>query len=219
MNDFKHYPDTIVGAVRTELVIKKSRFIADLLPLEHPDQANEQIKRLKKEFWDARHNPIAMITGVHGEHARSNDDGEPAGTAGMPMLEVLKKQNLSDVLVMVTRYFGGIKLGAGGLIRAYGQAVSQACDQAQRKNRKSLSSASFEVSLAEAGRWENQLRDWLSHHGGISGNIQYSDVATMELLLPEGEIAALSERLAEINAAPIELRIGEPQIIEVSAPN
>lgn len=202
--------------MRQELIVKKSRFIASLVPIENSEHANDELRSLKKEFWDARHNPHALVTGLLGESARSSDDGEPAGTAGMPMLEVLKKQELSDVLVVVTRYFGGVKLGAGGLIRAYGSAVSLACEHAQRKARKSLRAVSFNAPLAEVGRWQNLLRDWLSHNDGLSGSIHYDHQARLELLVPEHKIADLQQKLAEINSAELVVTIGENRIVETT---
>ena len=96
--------------------------------LKTEDEAQEFIKAVKKEFWDATHNCSAYV--IDEQHQRSSDDGEPSGTAGMPMLGVLRKQNLQQVAAVVTRYFGGIKLGAGGLVRAYAGSVSRAVEEA-----------------------------------------------------------------------------------------
>lgn len=110
--------------------IKKSKFICHLFRIHSEEEAKEYLLEVKKEHWKATHNCSAFILGNKQQQQRSSDDGEPSGTAGVPMLEVLKKQNMYDVLAVVTRYFGGIKLGAGGLIRAYGHAVSNALAQA-----------------------------------------------------------------------------------------
>lgn len=109
-----------------EIEIKKSRFICSLKRVTTEEKAKIFITQLKKEHWKANHNCSAFIIGSKSEIQRSNDDGEPSGTAGIPMLEVLKKNNVVNVVAIVTRYFGGTKLGTGGLIRAYGQSVSQA---------------------------------------------------------------------------------------------
>ena len=111
-----------------KLIIKKSEFICTLIPLDDENLIDTTIKQYKEKYKDATHNCIAYIIG-HQE--RANDDGEPSGTAGLPMLNVIKKQELSDSLVIVTRYFGGIKLGAGGLTRAYSQSVSEALKNAE----------------------------------------------------------------------------------------
>lgn len=109
------------------LVIKKSEFICTLIPLNDENKINETIDYYKDKYKDATHNCVAYLVGTK---ERANDDGEPSGTAGLPMLNVLKKQDLSNIIAIVTRYFGGIKLGAGGLTRAYSQAVAEALKEA-----------------------------------------------------------------------------------------
>lgn len=117
---------TIRSDGESEIEIKKSRFICSLKRVYSEAEAKEFIAQKKKEHWKATHNCSAFVIGEKSEIQRSNDDGEPSGTAGVPMLEVLKKQELINVVAVVTRYFGGTKLGAGGLIRAYSHAVSHA---------------------------------------------------------------------------------------------
>ena len=107
-----------------EITEKKSRFIATVRPVESEDEAVSFINETKKKYWDARHNCSAYQVGPGGRFQRSSDDGEPAGTAGRPILEVLKKQGLTNTAIVVTRYFGGIKLGASGLIRAYSHTAA-----------------------------------------------------------------------------------------------
>jgi uncharacterized YigZ family protein len=109
-----------------EIEIKKSRFICHLKRVSTEKSARNFIADIKKIHWRASHNCSAFVVGKNAEIERSNDDGEPSGTAGVPMLEVLKKSELVNVCAVVTRYFGGVKLGAGGLIRAYAQSVAQA---------------------------------------------------------------------------------------------
>ncbi len=117
---------TIKEDGQAELEIKKSRFICSLKRIESEEEAKEFIRMIKKEHWKANHNCSAFVLGEQNEIQRSSDDGEPSGTAGVPMLEVLKKNELVNVAAVVTRYFGGTKLGAGGLIRAYSGAVANA---------------------------------------------------------------------------------------------
>ena len=111
--------------VKHEIVIQKSRFIAHITRVETEEAAQTFIQDIKKEHWNASHNCSAYLIGENNQIQKANDDGEPGGTAGVPMLEVLKKRDLKDTVVVVTRYFGGIKLGAGGLIRAYGKSTSE----------------------------------------------------------------------------------------------
>lgn len=108
-----------------EIVEKKSRFIATVAKCETEDEANRFIAETKKKYWDARHNCVAFVIGSGAELTRCSDDGEPSGTAGRPMLEVLLGAQLRNVVVVVTRYFGGTLLGTGGLVRAYTQAVKE----------------------------------------------------------------------------------------------
>ena len=106
-----------------EIVEKKSRFIAHVFPVHSEEEAAGHIEQIRKKYWDARHNCHAFVIGPNNEISRCSDDGEPSGTAGRPILEVLQGQEIHDVLVVVTRYFGGTLLGTGGLVRAYSQAT------------------------------------------------------------------------------------------------
>ena len=146
---------TIAKDIRTEQVISKSRFICSLKKVKTEEEAQEFIKAVKKEFWDATHNCSAYV--IDEQHQRSSDDGEPSGTAGMPMLGVLRKQGLQQVAAVVTRYFGGIKLGAGGLVRAYSGAVANAADVAGLAQKVKMGLYVFSCAPGEAGRITNLL--------------------------------------------------------------
>lgn len=114
----------------SEIVEKKSRFLGQIRIVETEAEAIAFIDSIKKQHWDARHNCFAYVIGANGETVRCSDDGEPSGTAGKPMLEVLQNQQLRNVVVVVTRYFGGVLLGTGGLVRAYTQATQEAVEDA-----------------------------------------------------------------------------------------
>jgi uncharacterized YigZ family protein len=141
-----------------EIEIRKSRFICSLSRVASEEEAREVIERVRKARWNANHNCSAWRIGDGGRFQRSNDDGEPSGTAGVPMLEVLRRLDLTDVVAVVTRYFGGVMLGAGGLIRAYGGAVSAAIEAIGVVERRPLHVTRLWVSHADAGRIENALR-------------------------------------------------------------
>lgn len=153
---------TLAGAigaqVRADIEVRRSRFIALVYRVDSEQAAREQITLARKDFHDARHHCSAFIIGPGQQVARSNDDGEPAGTAGMPMLDVLRGRGLSDVCAVVVRYFGGILLGAGGLVRAYGQAVATACDSARLVRRRQWETFTVHLPHAIAGRVESELR-------------------------------------------------------------
>ena len=146
---------TIVKDFRQEIVIEKSRFICTLKKVQSEAEAQEFIKNIKKEFWDATHNCSAYI--VDDMAQRSSDDGEPSGTAGLPMLEVLRKNKLTNTAAVVTRYFGGIKLGAGGLVRAYTNSVAEAVKATGIAQKVLVSKFSFIYDLNEVGKILNIL--------------------------------------------------------------
>ena len=141
---------TIVKDFRQEIVIEKSRFICTLKKVHSEAEAQEFIKTIKKEFWDATHNCSAYIVDEMAQ--RSSDDGEPSGTAGLPMLEVLRKNKLTNTAAVVTRYFGGIKLGAGGLVRAYTNSVAEAVKSTGIAQKVLVSKFSFIYDLNEVGK-------------------------------------------------------------------
>ena len=146
---------TIVKDFRQEIVIEKSRFICTLKKVHSEAEAQEFIKTIKKEFWDATHNCSAYIVDEMAQ--RSSDDGEPSGTAGLPMLEVLRKNKLTNTAAVVTRYFGGIKLGAGGLARAYTNSVAEAVKATGIAQKVLVSKFSFIYDLNEVGKILNIL--------------------------------------------------------------
>ncbi|MFJ2544195.1 IMPACT family protein [Microbacterium sp. NPDC087589] len=213
----RSYPATIAAPVEHELVIKKSRFIARVEPVASVEEADAVIARIRKQWWDARHNCTAMITGLLGDQARSSDDGEPSGTAGVPMLEVLRRRELTDVVAVVTRYFGGVKLGAGGLVRAYSSAVSETLDLASLVHRQSLTQVTIDVAHADAGRYDNLLREWVLHHGATLGDPRYGGLATFEVWAPAQELDRLADDIAAASAGSVVPVIGAERVVDVSA--
>ncbi|MFK4566731.1 YigZ family protein [Enterococcus sp. UD-01] len=146
---------TIQADGQSEIEIKKSRFICAMKRISTEEEAKAFIAQKKKEHWKANHNCSAFVLGERQEIQRSSDDGEPSGTAGVPMLEVLKKQELINVAAVVTRYFGGTKLGAGGLIRAYSQAVSHAITEIGLVEGKLQQEIRLTISYANLGKVQN----------------------------------------------------------------
>ena len=122
----------LLEAGSAEIVEKNSRFIASLCSVETPEEAQAFIEQIKKKYWDAKHNCSAYVIGKDAQYTRCNDDGEPAQTAGLPMLEVLLHSEVRNIAVVVTRYFGGILLGTGGLVRAYQKAAKDTLDAAEK---------------------------------------------------------------------------------------
>ncbi|WP_340681534.1 YigZ family protein [Amycolatopsis coloradensis] len=149
---------TVAGTGVHEIEIRRSRFLCALAPVTSEEAAREVIAARKKADPAARHHCHAFVLGADGRTQRSSDDGEPAGTAGTPMLEVLRRRELTDAVAVVTRYFGGVLLGAGGLIRAYGQAVAEAVDVIGVREYRRLRLVEVVVDYDRAGRLENDIR-------------------------------------------------------------
>lgn len=158
-------PGAVDEPVVETLEVRRSRFHAHLLRLEDEESAREFVAGLRRQYHDARHWCSAFVLGADRMTMRSSDDGEPAGTAGIPMLEAITqretgagRRDLSDVCAVVVRYFGGVKLGAGGLVRAYSEAVSSVLDTATLRTRQRMLITTVVAPLTEAGRWENEVR-------------------------------------------------------------
>lgn len=148
---------TVREPAETEIVIRKSRFIGHCRPVTSEQEAISFIEEIKKKHWSATHNCSAYLVGDHDEWQKQSDDGEPSGTAGKPMLEVLKQQGLKYVAVVVTRYFGGIMLGAGGLVRAYTEATVEAVKAATPVLKKLHREVRVTVDYSWYGKLENEF--------------------------------------------------------------
>ncbi|SDH19168.1 uncharacterized protein, YigZ family [Alteribacillus persepolensis] len=177
-----------------EIVINKSRFIAHVKRVTTEEEAQAFVQSIKKEHWNATHNCSAYMIGENDDIQKANDDGEPNGTAGVPMLEVLKKRQLKDTCVVVTRYFGGIKLGAGGLIRAYGSAVTEGINAVGVVERKRMKVMSITVDYTWLGKIENELRQsrYLLKH------IDYEDYVSLHSYVPVAEVDHYTEWITNI---------------------
>ena len=206
-------PSTIAGAVDHEIVIRKSRFLARLEPVASMADADAAIARVRKVHWDARHHCVALVVGPNGEQQRSSDDGEPAGTAGVPMLEVLRHRNVTDLVAVVTRYFGGVLLGAGGLVRAYSSSVSEALDRAQIVRRVVMTEVFADVPHADAGRIDNALREWAVAHEAVLREPAYGEVVRFALVVPPKALGDLTDALAAWTAGAIMPAFGAQRIV------
>ena len=183
-------PFSLATPAHHELVIKKSRFIACVEPMPGREEAQARVAQLKAKHPDAAHVCWALLAG--GQSA-ANDDGEPSGTAGRPMLEVLRHQDLEGVMASVVRYFGGVKLGAGGLVRAYTDAVAQALLTAEKVQRIALTPMACSVPYA----LEGLVRRELEQAKAQLQEVTHGSVVSLRFALPETQAAALVERLSE----------------------
>ncbi|MEH7247718.1 YigZ family protein [Neobacillus niacini] len=194
-----------------EIVIQKSRFIAHIKRAETEIEAQEFIQGLKKKYWDASHNCSAYLIGENDLIQKASDDGEPSGTAGVPILEVLKKKNLKDTVVVITRYFGGIKLGAGGLIRAYGKATSEGLDHAGIVERRLVQIIHVTIDYTWLGKVEKELRE--SEY--IIKEIHYLEKVEIEVYVDEGQVGAFHDWIIELTNGQAAIKNGETDYLEV----
>lgn len=203
------------------LEIKKSEFIGHVARVESEDEAREFLDALRKRYHDARHVCSAFVIGADRDIQRSSDDGEPAGTAGIPMLQAVLAhrtteealQDLSDVCVGVVRYFGGIKLGAGGLVRAYTDATVQAIDAARLTTRERLRLGRIEVPHADAGRLENELR---ASDVAVLGTDYGSANASLNIAVTDSEEAreGAEAHLASSSSGQLDVTWGETEWVD-----
>ena len=176
-----------------EIVEKKSRFIATVRPVESEEEAVAFINEMKKKYWDARHNCSAFVIGEHQELTRCSDDGEPAQTAGRPMLDVLLKEGITNVAVVVTRYFGGVLLGTGGLVRAYQKATQEGLAASQIIEKRSGFLLYIGIDYTGLGK----LQYLFAQKEITIVDTEYAADVLMNVLVP-------SERKTEIEKAIIE---------------
>ena len=190
---------TIKTTGNITLEINKSVFIAHAARTETEDQALAFAADLRKKYHDATHNCFACIAGPQDDFQKADDDGEPSGTAGKPMLEVIKKNRLSDTSIVVTRYFGGIKLGGGGLIRAYGKSASEAVRAAGTVERILHARIGIDISYNLLGPMENQLRN----QGYSIVDKQFTDKIHLSVLAESGHEEQLQKFVTDIAAGAV----------------
>ena len=187
---------TIESNVSAEIVEKKSKFIANIYYVESIEEAEKLIKDANKKYFDARHNCYAFrVCTENGIVNRFSDDGEPSGTAGAPMLNILTSQNLSNVLVIVTRYFGGILLGTGGLVKAYTQATIEALNKANIVNKDLGKSAKFIISYQDL----EKCKYYLKQNSVAIRDIQYGENVEVFVDITDEKLQGILERRNELN--------------------
>lgn len=184
---------TVLEGGTGEIVEKKSRFIATVRPVKTEEEALAFLEEMKKKYWDARHNCFVYSVGLNREYTRCSDDGEPSGTAGRPMLDVILGEDIYNVAVVVTRYFGGVLLGTGGLVRAYSKAVQEglAASRIIEKRR----GIALKVTTDYTGIGKIQ---YIAGERNIPIlNSEYTDKVVLELLIPSEDVDAVQKAVTE----------------------
>lgn len=193
-----------------EIVIKKSRFIGYGFAVSSEEEANQHIERIRKEHWNATHNCFAYVIGDRDQIQKQSDDGEPSGTAGKPILEVIKAKELHNVLIIVTRYFGGIMLGAGGLIRAYSDGAVAAIEASTAVMKQLHSVVEVEVDYTWLGKLENELRN----RQVMTGETQFADNVKLLCLPIVAETDAFVAWMTDVTQGQGKIEVVETRWIE-----
>ncbi len=184
---------TVYTGGEGEIVEKKSRFIAAAAPVRSEEEALQIIEQIRKKYWDARHNCYAYVIGERGELERFSDDGEPGGTAGKPILEVIKGEELRNTLIVVTRYFGGTLLGTGGLVRAYSAAAKAGIASSVIITR--IPGIKLHITTEYTGL--GKIQYILGQRGITTLDSVYTDKVELEVLAAEAEAEAVKAELTE----------------------
>ncbi len=193
-----------------QIEIKKSKFICHLFRIESEAQAKEYIAKIKKEHYKANHNCSAYMLGENFEIQRSTDDGEPSGTAGVPMLEVLKKNQLQNTLAIVTRYFGGIKLGAGGLIRAYSTSVSEALKEIGIVQGKLQQLLDITIDYHQLGK----LQNYLENEQIAIQEIDYLEQITVKIAIDINQCESFQNALIDLFNNQLSIQLSNQSYVE-----
>lgn len=186
-----------------EFVERRSRFIGHIFCTETEEEALARLKQMREKYWDATHNVYAYI--IRDGATRFSDDGEPGGTAGMPVLQVLQREGIFNVTCVVTRYFGGILLGAGGLVRAYAHGAKIALDAAGRSMKRVWTN----VYLPCPYSWYERIKLEIAAFDGIIKNTDFGADVSFDLLLPETQTKPFLARVLDLSAGTIEGLVGE----------
>ncbi|MDR6225560.1 YigZ family protein [Desmospora profundinema] len=196
---------TVKAYGETEIIIQKSRFITYVERVDTEEEASRFIQGIAKKHWDATHNCYGYIVYDPSEIQRSSDDGEPAGTAGRPILEVIKNRQLRNTAIVVTRYFGGVKLGAAGLIRAYSQGASAGLDAAGEVDWVLHRQVHILVDYPTMGKVEHQLRQT----GYEMDSPVFTDRVQWSVWVPAGREAPVQDMVAELTSGQGMITLGE----------
>lgn len=206
MNSYK----TVKTFSHDELTEKRSRFIGYCKPVQTEEEAIEFINKIKKEHWDARHNVYAYSL-REGQVKRYSDDGEPSGTAGVPVLDVITKSDVVDAVVVVTRYFGGVLLGTGGLVRAYSSAAKLSLEAAGIVNMSLCAECEVSCSYNQYGK----LNTMILNTGGVVDKCDFADNVILSFHIPVESVPSLDKEFADATSGEVKIEIKNEKFFEI----
>ncbi len=207
MDSFRYLQEGGVG----ELEEKKSRFIATLRPVDSEEEAIAFIHEMKKQYWDARHNCSAFVIGAHAELTRCSDDGEPAGSAGRPMLEVLLGSGVRNVCCVVTRYFGGTLLGTGGLVRAYQGAVKEGLEHCRIATRAEGTFYTVETDYNGVGK----LQHFFGSRAVAVRDVNYAERVIFTIVLRKEQETAILREITDVTGGSAIIEKGSETLVDI----
>lgn len=202
---------TIKGCGCGELTEKRSRFIANVKPVTTEEDAITYINEIKQKYWNAKHNVYAYII-KKNNIMRYSDDGEPSGTAGVPVLEILKKEDLTDIVVVVTRYFGGILLGTGGLVHAYSKSAKLGIEDAEIKEMVLCCKIIIKCDYNFIGKVQYEVSEF---EGAVSGNTEYSENVSLTVYVPVDLVDGFISKLIDKTNGNVEIENSGEDYFEV----
>lgn len=209
MSNFK----TIYQEAECTEIIKKSRFIAYVKPIETVEEATEFIDLIKKKHWNASHNVPVYVLGDKFQIQKFSDDGEPSGTAGLPVLEILKKEGITNVVVVITRFFGGVKLGTGGLVRAYSHTAKKALEEAKIIEMVEYKSISVIINYTIHGKIQNYLS--LNENFFLKDTV-YSDHVELKMMVKTDEVELFKSKVVDLTSDNCEILLNDEEMLAIS---
>src|SRR5690625_1591982 len=202
---------TVKQSGKHEVIIQKSRFIGHVSRVHNEAEAQSFIQKIKREHYNATHNCFAYITGEQNQFQKANDDGEPSGTAGIPMLEVLKRLSLTNTAIVITRYYGGTKLGAGGLIRAYSSVTSETVKHIGIVKGEQMQGYSLHIDYPLLGKVEN----YLSNSTSLIEHVNYSDTVELIVFVHIKNSDQFIEKITNLTSGNVSIDKTEIRYIEI----
>lgn len=209
MSNFK----TVFKESEVTEIVKKSRFIAYVKPIETVDEANEFIEKIKKKHYNANHNVPVYVLGDKFQVQKFSDDGEPSGTAGLPILEMLKNEGITNLVIVITRFFGGVKLGTGGLVRAYSHVAKSAIQEAVIIEKIEYQNISVVINYTIHGKIQNFLSN---NENYVLNNTQYSDEVELDMYIKTDEVDMFKSKIIDLTSDNCKIILNQCDMLSIA---